>query len=64
MAKKRIKHNDLLPWFTEYHGQLQKAYKKSCEKFFYELQATSGKRQATRAKVSTLLNAILPDRKV
>ena len=28
-----------------------------------KLQATSGKRQAERAKVSTLLNAILPDRK-
>ena len=68
---KRIKHNDLLPWFTEDHGQLPASYLKSTQKFFdglkatsVKLQAPSGKRQATRAKVSTLLNAILPDRKV
>jgi hypothetical protein len=29
------------------HGQLPDAYKKSCQKFFDELQATSNKRQAT-----------------
>jgi len=45
--KKRIKHNDLLPWFLEDHGQLPDAYKKSCQKFFDEIQATSNKRQAT-----------------
>ena len=45
--KKRIKHNDLLPWFTQDHNQLPDAYKKSCQKFFDELQATSGKRQAS-----------------
>jgi len=44
---KRIKHNDLLPWFTQDHGQLPDAYKKSCQKFFDELQATSNKQQAT-----------------
>jgi hypothetical protein len=48
---KRIKHNDLLPWFREDHGQLPKAYIKSCDKFFRELgkkpQATSNKPQAT-----------------
>ena len=43
ILRKRIKHNDLLPWFLEDHGQLPEAYKKSCEKFFYELQATSDK---------------------
>jgi hypothetical protein len=34
---KRIKHNDLLPWFREDHAQLPKAYVKSCEKFFREI---------------------------
>jgi hypothetical protein len=29
------------------HGQLPDAYKKSCQKFFDELQATSHKQQAT-----------------
>jgi hypothetical protein len=47
MDMKRIKHNDLLPWFLEDHDQLPDAYKKSCQKFFDELQATSHKRQAT-----------------
>jgi len=44
---KRINHNDLLPWFTQDHGTLPKAYLKSCQKFFDEIQATSNKRQAT-----------------
>ena len=43
---KRIKHNDLLPWFTQDHGTLPADYLASCEKFFKELQATSCKRQA------------------
>ena len=43
---KRIKHNDLLPWFTMDHGQLPASYLKSTQKFFDELQATSNKRQA------------------
>jgi len=44
---KRIKHNDLLPWFTMDHGQLPASYLKSTKKFFDELQATSHKPQAT-----------------
>jgi hypothetical protein len=44
---RRVKHNDLLPWFTQDHGQLPDAYLKSCQKFFNELQATSHKHQAT-----------------
>ena len=47
MAKKRIKHNDLLPWFTMDHGQLPASYLKSTKKFFDELKASSDKRQAT-----------------
>jgi hypothetical protein len=44
---KKINHNDLLPWFTQDHGTLPKAYLESCRKFFNELQATSFKQQAT-----------------
>ena len=47
MPKRRIKHNDLLPWFLEDHGQLPASYLKSTKKFFDELEATSGKLQAT-----------------
>ena len=53
---KRIKHNDLLPWFTMDHGKLPAAYLKSTQKFFDELGATSRKRQATSAKLSPQLN--------
>ena len=44
--KKRIKHNDLLPWFTMDHDQLPAAYLKSTKKFFDGLRATSNKPQA------------------
>ena len=47
---KRINHNDLLPWFTEDHGQLPASYLKSTQKFFDKLQATSRKQQATSHK--------------
>ena len=57
---KRIKHNDLLPWFTMDHGQLPASYLKSTAEFLnarnserfiegaksYKQQAASGKRQA------------------
>jgi hypothetical protein len=45
---KRIKHNDLLPWFTQDHGTLPAAYLASCETFFNSLkqQAPSRKQQA------------------
>jgi len=58
---RRIKHNNLLPWFLEDHGTLPAAYVKSCKEFFTWLeesnkegfkapsnkpQATSNKRQA------------------
>ena len=53
MAQKRINYNDLLPWFTQDHGQLPKAYLKSCEKFFRELgiKAASNELQATSYKL-------------
>ena len=43
----KIKHNDLLPWFTQDHGTLPKDYLESCQKFFDEIQASSHKQQAT-----------------
>ena len=53
---KRIKHNDLLPWFTDDHGTLPESYLKSCKEFFQWLEdckrdgfkapATSSKQQA------------------
>jgi len=47
MKRNYIKKNDLLPWFTDDHGQLPASYLKSCQKFFDGLKATSNKRQAT-----------------
>ena len=53
---KRIKKNDLLPWFTMDHGQLPASYLKSTKKFFNKLEATSSKHQAPGAKLSPQLN--------
>jgi hypothetical protein len=49
---KRIKHNDLLPWFTQDHGTLPASYLRSCEKFFKSIkpQASSSKPQASSSK--------------
>ncbi len=44
----KIKHNDLLPWFTQDHGTLPKDYLESCRKFFEEI---SNKRQVTSHKL-------------
>jgi hypothetical protein len=33
---KRIKHNDLLPWFTQDHNTLPASYIKKCKEFFGE----------------------------
>ena len=44
--KRRIKHNNLLPWFTDDHGTLPASYVKSCQKFFDEIS----KRQASSSK--------------
>jgi hypothetical protein len=52
MSKKRINHNNLLPWFTQDHGTLPAGYLASCEKFFksIKLQAASVKQQASSNK--------------
>ena len=38
MKKRNIKHNNLLPWFTQDHGTLPASYLASCEKFFKWLE--------------------------
>ena len=52
---KRIKHNDLVPWFTMDHGILPAGYLASCKKFFEGLkqQATSPKPQASSCKLDS-----------
>ena len=52
---KRIKHNDLLPWFTQDHGTLPKAYLESCKKFFEEI---SNKQQATSSPQSDYIDPL------
>jgi hypothetical protein len=36
--KKRINHNDLVPWFTKDHKLLPASYVKSCKEFFEWLE--------------------------
>jgi hypothetical protein len=57
--RRRIKHNNLLPWFTDDHGTLPASYLRSCEKFFkagredaamYKRQIEEHKRQASSSK--------------
>ena len=49
---KRIKHNDLLPWFTQDHGTLPASYLASCEKFFRELGKKRNKFQASSSNAT------------
>jgi hypothetical protein len=49
--KKRINHNNLLPWFTDDHSTLPAAYLKSTQAFLDGLQVTSNKSQAPSAKL-------------
>jgi hypothetical protein len=49
--RKRINHNNLLPWFTDDHGTLPASYLKSCQKFFKEISA-SIKLQAASVKLT------------
>ena len=51
LAKLKIKHNNLLPWFTDDHGTLPASYLKSCNKFFKERkQSSKNKGWARRAQ--------------
>jgi hypothetical protein len=62
MKKRNIKHNNLLPWFTDDHGTLPASYLASCEEFFEWLEdskrngfkAPSAKRQATSLNLNTI----------
>jgi hypothetical protein len=49
---KRIKHNDLIPWFTMNHADLPASYIKKCKEFFGEVaqKVTSGKPQASSSR--------------
>jgi len=49
---KRIKHNNLLPWFTQDHGTLPTSYLASCEKFFRELGKKRNKFQASSSNAT------------
>ena len=49
---KRIKHNNLLPWFTDDHGTLPASYLDSCEKFFRELGKKRNKFQASSSNAT------------
>jgi hypothetical protein len=59
--RKKIKNNDLIPWFTMNHADLPPAYLKSCQEFFTWLdqcnqngfQAPSSKLQAPSNKQVT-----------
>ena len=61
IIKKKIKHNNLLPWFTQDHGTLPASYLASCAEFFQWLedskrngfQAPSTKHQAASNKQLT-----------
>jgi hypothetical protein len=48
LVKRRIKHNDLVPWFIQDHGTLPSSYLASCRKFFKEL-SDKHKQQASEA---------------
>jgi len=63
MKRNYINHNDLLPWFTEDHGQLPASYLKSTNKFFDGLRATSNKPQAASVKQLPQLESIIKNRK-
>jgi hypothetical protein len=51
MKKRRIKHNNLAPWFLEDHGALPAGYLKSCKKFF------DGLKQSQAQKLTSNLEA-------
>jgi|DEB0MinimDraft_4_1074332.scaffolds.fasta_scaffold199835_2 hypothetical protein len=68
---KRIKHNDLLPWFLEDHGQLPASYLKSTAEFLNARNserfiegAKSNKPQAASVKQLPQLESIIKNRKV
>ncbi len=67
---KRIKHNDLLPWFTQDHGTLPASYLASCAEFFKWLEdckrtgfkAPSNKPQALTGHKPSGIRRIIKDK--
>jgi hypothetical protein len=57
---KRIKHNNLLPWFTDDHGTLPASYLRNCEKFFQSIQD----RLITKKDAAALFKLQAPSRKL
>ena len=57
---KRIKHNDLVPWFIMDHGTLPAGYLRACKKFFMagREDAEMYKRQAISLKLQARENTI------
>jgi hypothetical protein len=47
---KRIKHNNLLPWFTDDHRTLPASYVKSCQEFFDSLKQQAPQQRAASVK--------------
>jgi hypothetical protein len=54
--RKRIKHNDLLPWFTDDHRDLPPAYLKSCQKFFDSLKQQAPSKPSSSKQVTNKKN--------
>jgi len=54
--RKKIKNNDLIPWFTMNHADLPAAYLKSCQEFFKSIkqQAPSSEPQASSNKLDNI----------
>ena len=52
--KKRIKHNNLLPWFTDDHGTLPAAYLKSTQKLLDGLQTDKQQAPSTKLQAPSL----------
>ena len=51
---KRIKHNNLLPWFTEDHDQLPDVYLKSTQKLLDGLQTDKQQAPSTKLQAPSL----------
>jgi len=53
IIKKKIKHNDLLPWFIQDHGTLPESYLRSCEEFFKSLKQQAASRKLDKLQASS-----------
>tara|TARA_X000001388_G_scaffold37727_1_gene26696 strand:- start:505 stop:696 length:192 start_codon:yes stop_codon:yes gene_type:complete len=63
MRRKSIKHNNLLPWFTDDHDTLPASYLRSCEKFFKELSDKPQATSLTSSKLSGISRIIKENKK-